>query len=101
VSRNPLSFHPRAQLALDLLHALHGAFEAERAAHLLRFAGAERRGDHSPTPFRERLKRTARRSSPASPPLNPAATIAIRSSCSWKSGTPRVRARIGSSDGCG
>ena len=33
--------------------------------------------------------------------MNPAATIAIRSSCSWNSGTPSVRARIGSSDGCG
>ena len=48
-----------------------------------------------------RLNPNARRSSSASPPENPAATIAIRSNCSWKSGTPSVRARIGSSDGCG
>ena len=49
----------------------------------------------------ERLNPNARRSSSASPPLNPAATMAIRNSCSWNSGTPSVRARIGSSDGCG
>ena len=49
----------------------------------------------------ERLKPMARRSSSASPPVKPAATIAMRRSCSWKSGTPSVRSRIGSSDGCG
>jgi hypothetical protein len=42
----------------------------------------------------------ARRSSSASPPVKPATTMAMRRSCSWKSGTPRVRLRIGSSDGC-
>ena len=51
--------------------------------------------------FSDRLNPNARRSSSASPPLKPAATIAMRSSCSWNSGTPSVRARIGSSDGCG
>ena len=49
----------------------------------------------------DRLNPIARRSSSASPPVNPAATIAIRSNCSWNSGTPSVRFRIGSSDGCG
>ena len=48
----------------------------------------------------ERLNPIARRSSSASPPVNPAATIAIRSNCSWNSGTPSVRFRMGSSDGC-
>ena len=43
----------------------------------------------------------ARRNSSASPPLNPAAIIAMRSNCSWNSGTPSVRASTGSSDGCG
>src|SRR6266545_2792698 len=33
--------------------------------------------------------------------VNPAVTIAIRKSCSWNSGTPRVRRRIGSRLGCG
>ena len=47
----------------------------------------------------ERLKPMARRSSSASPPVKPATAIAIRRSCSWKSGTPRVRFRIGSSSG--
>ena len=51
--------------------------------------------------FSERLKPMARRSSSASPPVKPAATMAIRRSCSWKSGTPSVRLRIGSSEGCG
>ena len=50
--------------------------------------------------FSERLKPIARRSSSACPPVNPAATIAMRSSCSWNSGTPSVRASTGSSDGC-
>ena len=49
----------------------------------------------------ERLCPIARRSSSASPPVNPAATIAIRRSCSWKSGTPSVRSRIGASEGWG
>ena len=48
-----------------------------------------------------RLNPKARRSSSASLPLKPAATIAIRKSCSWNSGTPRVRERIGSRLGCG
>ncbi len=43
----------------------------------------------------------ARRSSSASPPENPAATMAMRRSCSWKSGTPRVRFSIGSRQGWG
>ena len=50
--------------------------------------------------FSERLKPMARRSSSASPPVKPATVMAIRRSCSWKSGTPRVRFRIGSSEGC-
>ena len=50
---------------------------------------------------RERRNPKARRSSSASPPVRPAATIPIRRSCSWKSGTPSVRRRIGSSEGCG
>jgi hypothetical protein len=41
----------------------------------------------------------ARLSSSASPPLKPATVIAILSSCSWNSGTPRVRLRMGSSSG--
>ena len=49
----------------------------------------------------ERLKPKARRSSSASPPVKPAVAMAMRSSCSWKSGTPRVRRRIGSRTGCG
>ena len=49
----------------------------------------------------ERLKPIARRSSSASPPVKSATTIAIRSSCSWNSGTPSVRFSTGSSDGCG
>ena len=49
----------------------------------------------------ERLKPMARRSSSASPPLKPAAVMAMRSSCSWKSGTPSVRSRIGSREGWG
>ena len=48
-----------------------------------------------------RLKPKARRSSSASLPLKPAATIAMRRSCSWNSGTPSVRERIGSRLGCG
>ena len=48
--------------------------------------------------FSERLKPIARRSSSAWPPVKPAATIAMRSSCSWKSGTPSVRASTGSSE---
>ena len=47
----------------------------------------------------ERLKPMARRSSSASPPVKPATVIAMRSSCSWKRGTPSVRFRIGSSEG--
>ena len=47
--------------------------------------------------FIERLKPIARRSSSASPPQNPATTIAIRRSCSWNSGTPSVRSSTGSS----
>ena len=48
----------------------------------------------------ERLKPIARRSSSASPPVNPATVIAIFRSCSWKSGTPRVRFKTGRL-GCG
>ena len=48
----------------------------------------------------ERFEPIARRSSSASPPVKPAATIATRRSCSWKIGTPSVRARIGSRLGC-
>ena len=60
-----------------------------------------RRVSIAPIRSSERLKPIARRSSSASPPVKPAATIAIFRSCSWKSGTPSVRFRIGSSDGCG
>ena len=49
----------------------------------------------------ERLKPKARRSSSASPPVKPAVAIAMRSSCSWKSGTPSVRRRMGSRSGWG
>ena len=49
----------------------------------------------------ERLEPMARRSSSASPPVKPAATMATRRSCSWKIGTPSVRFRIGSRLGCG
>ena len=47
----------------------------------------------------ERLKPIARRSSSASPPVKPAATIAILRICSWKRGTPSVRFKIGSRHG--
>ena len=49
----------------------------------------------------ERLNPIARRSSSASPPVKPAATIAILRICSWKSGTPSVRFRMGSRQGSG
>ena len=49
---------------------------------------------------RLRLCPIARRSTSASPAENPASAIATCIPCSWKSGTPRVRSRIGSSDGC-
>ncbi len=49
----------------------------------------------------ERLAPIARRSSSAWPPENPAATIATFISCSWNSGTPRVRFSTGSRSGCG
>jgi 4-amino-4-deoxy-L-arabinose transferase-like glycosyltransferase len=45
-------------------------------------------------------ERSSSRSSSASAPLKPAATMAMRSSCSWNSGTPSVRSRIGSRLGC-
>ena len=61
---------------------------------------ARRRFSIDPMRSIERLKPIARRSSSASPPVKPAAAIAMRSSCSWKIGTPRVRFRIGSSEGC-
>src|SRR5882672_4300331 len=48
-----------------------------------------------------RLKPNARRSSSASVAVKPAVTIAIPKSCSWNSGTPSVRRRIGSRLGCG
>src|SRR5882762_4609947 len=48
-----------------------------------------------------RLLPMARRSSSASPPVKFAAVIAIRISCSWKRGTPRVRSSTGQSEGCG
>ena len=51
--------------------------------------------------FSLRLKPKARRNSSASPPLKPAAIMAMRSSCSWNSGTPSVRSSTGSSEGCG
>ena len=41
--------------------------------------------------FSERLKPIARRRSSASPPVKFASTMAMRRSCSWKSGTPIVR----------
>ena len=48
----------------------------------------------------ERLAAMAWRSSSASAALKPAMATAISISCSWKSGTPSVRLRIGSSSGC-
>ena len=48
----------------------------------------------------ERLALMAWRSSSASAGLNPATSMAISISCSWKRGTPSVRSRIGSSSGC-
>jgi len=39
--------------------------------------------------------------SSASAPEKLATVMAMRSSCSWKSGTPRVRFRTGSREGCG
>ena len=49
----------------------------------------------------DRLEPMARRSSSDSAGLKPATSMAICISCSWNSGTPSVRFRIGSSDGCG
>ena len=49
----------------------------------------------------ERLKPKARRNSSASPPVKPAVAMAMRRSCSWKSGTPSVRFRMGSRAGWG
>ena len=48
-----------------------------------------------------RLDPMARRSASACPPEKPAAIMATRMSCSWKSGTPSVRSSTGSSAGCG
>ena len=48
----------------------------------------------------ERLKPMARRSCSACPPVKLAAVMAMRRGCSWNRGTPSVRLRIGSSDGC-
>ena len=44
---------------------------------------------------------TSRRSWSASPALYPPTASAMRITCSWKSGTPRVRWRMRSSLGCG
>ncbi len=44
---------------------------------------------------------TARRSSSASAPEKLATVMAMRRSCSWNKGTPRVRFNTGSSEGCG
>ena len=48
----------------------------------------------------ERLAAMAWRSSSASAALNPAMATAISISCSWNKGTPSVRFRMGSSNGC-
>ena len=48
----------------------------------------------------DRLEPIARRSWSASEPSNPAQSIAICMSCSWKSGTPSVLPRDFSSSGC-
>ena len=48
-----------------------------------------------------RLEPIARRSRSASSPVQSPIAIAISISCSWNSGTPRVRSSTGSSDGCG
>ena len=56
-------------------------------------AGAQPRLDRAACAPLERLKPIARRSSSASPPVKPATVIAMRSSCSWKSGTPSVRSQ--------
>ena len=50
--------------------------------------------------FCERFMPIARRSSSASPPVKLATAMAMRRSCSWNSGTPSVRDRIGSRLGC-
>ena len=47
-----------------------------------------------------RLDPMARRSWSARAPDRPAASVAMRMSCSWKSGTPRVWRSAGSSSGC-
>jgi hypothetical protein len=49
----------------------------------------------------ERLWVMARRSSSASPGVNPAASTASRIACSWKSGIPRVRSSTGRSGSYG
>ena len=49
---------------------------------------------------RPRLEPMARRSRSASSPVQPPMVIAICISCSWNSGTPRVRFSTGSSAGC-
>ena len=49
----------------------------------------------------DRFDPIAWRSWSASPGENPAASIAICMSCSWKSGTPSVLRRHGSRSGCG
>ena len=49
----------------------------------------------------ERLWVKARRNCSASPPVKLAQTIAMRSNCSWNSGTPKVRFKIGSKEGWG
>ena len=48
-----------------------------------------------------RLLPIARRSSSASPAVKRAAAIAMRISCSWKSGTPKVRFKTGQREGWG
>ncbi len=49
----------------------------------------------------DRLDPMARRSWSDSVGVNPAILMAICMSCSWNSGTPRVRFSTGSSSGCG
>src|SRR5674476_991557 len=63
------------------------------------FSGGEAEELRRAMGFKRSEKRMARRNSSASPPLNPAAIIAMRSSCSWNSGTPSVRCKTGSREG--
>ena len=59
-----------------------------------------RAGRSSSTRSTPRFAPRARRRRSACAGVKPAASAAIRMSCSWKRGTPRVLASAGSSRGC-